>query len=199
MSDKMSDTRAVMPRLEFTHCAIFVDDLLEMEDFYSRVLGYPVTDRGELEYGEADNLPSAELVFLSLDADEHHQVILVSGRPEKIPFNPINHLAFRVRDLGEVRMAWRRIQGENVSEIRPVTHGNAWSLYFRDPEGNRLEIYTPTPWHVAQPFRVAIDLTLPDEEITRETLSKLEVLPTFKSRSARHEQMKVLTNTGDGE
>ena len=166
-----------MPRLEYTHCAIFVHDLPHMEDFYSRVLGYPITDRGELEYSQADNLPTARLVFLSLNPDEHHQVILVAGRPDKLSFNPINHLAFRVGSLDEVRRAYQVIKGEDVTEIRPVTHGNAWSLYFRDPEGNRLEIYTPTPWHVPQPFRVAIDLTLSDEAIVEGTREQLKDLP----------------------
>lgn len=182
----------VMPGLEFTHCAIFVHDLPHMEDFYSRVLGYPVTDRGELEYPETDNLPNVRLVFLSLDPDEHHQVILVDGRPDELDFNPINHLAFRVRSLDEVRGAYNTIKDEDVSEIRPVTHGNAWSLYFRDPEGNRLEIYTPTPWHIPQPHRVAIDLALSDKEIVERTHERLQGIPGFITREERAAEMQAL-------
>ena len=33
----------------------------------------------------------------------------------------------------------------------PVTHGNAVSVYFKDPEGNGIEIFCDTPWHVPQP------------------------------------------------
>ena len=33
----------------------------------------------------------------------------------------------------------------------PVTHGNAISVYFNDPEGNGIEIFCDTPWHVQQP------------------------------------------------
>lgn len=184
-----------MPQLRFTHCAIFVHDLDHMEDFYSRVLGYPVTDRGELAYPENENLPNAHLVFMSQDADEHHQVILVKGRPESLPFNPINHLAFRVRSLAEVRTAWQALQGEDVSEVRPVTHGNAWSVYFRDPEGNRLEIYTPTPWHISQPFRVPIDLTRSDGEIVDETLALVADKAGFTSREEREAAMQVLIDS----
>lgn len=186
-----------VPRLAFTHCAIFVHDIAHMADFYTRVLGLPVTDRGELNYPPTDNLPDAELVFLSRNPEEHHQVILVGGRPEALSFNPINHLAFQVTSLGEVRSAWHRIQSEDVSEIRPVTHGNAWSLYFRDPEGNRLEIYTPTPWHIPQPFREPIDLELPDAAIIESTLEMIRDIPGFTSREERTVDMHALIGESD--
>jgi catechol 2,3-dioxygenase len=39
-----------------------------------------------------------------------------------------------------------------------ATHGNAMSIYFRDPEGNRLEVFMDTPWYCEQPLREPIDL-----------------------------------------
>ena len=39
----------------------------------------------------------------------------------------------------------------------------------RDPEGNRLELYTTTPWYVSQPWRVALDLGDSDEVIHQTT------------------------------
>ena len=54
-----------------------------------------------------------------------------------------------------------------------VDHGNAWSLYFRDPESNRIEIYLDTPWHVAQPHRVELDLSLSDDKILRATEARV--------------------------
>ena len=32
-----------------------------------------------------------------------------------------------------------------------MNHGNAWSVYFRDPEGNRIEIFCDTEWYIEQP------------------------------------------------
>jgi catechol-2,3-dioxygenase len=52
-----------------------------------------------------------------------------------------------------------------VSELSPVSHGNALSLYFKDPEGNRIELFVDTPWYVEQPVRVPIDIRLSDAEI----------------------------------
>ena len=40
-----------------------------------------------------------------------------------------------------------------------MDHGNAWSLYFRDPEGNRLEVFCDTQWYVEQPCLEDLDLS----------------------------------------
>ena len=37
-----------IPRLSFSHMGIYAADLGRMEDFYTRVLGFAVTDRADL-------------------------------------------------------------------------------------------------------------------------------------------------------
>jgi catechol-2,3-dioxygenase len=136
---------------------MFVADPARMEDFYTRVLGFSVTDRGLLG--------ATRLVFLSRDAREHHQIVLASGRPEGLPFNPINQISFRMAEFSGLREMHRRLAAEKVRELYPVSHGNALSVYFLDPEGNRLELFIDTPWHCRQPLRIALDISLSDEEI----------------------------------
>jgi catechol 2,3-dioxygenase-like lactoylglutathione lyase family enzyme len=70
---------ALKPQL--THMAIFVGDMPKMRQFYMDVFGLTVTDEGKH--------PTApvEMVFMSADPEEHHQFVLVSGRPEDVPFN----------------------------------------------------------------------------------------------------------------
>ena len=52
-------------------------------------------------------------------------------------------LSFRVESLDGVKAFYALLKDRtDVSEIRPVSHGNAWSVYFRDPENNRLEVFT---------------------------------------------------------
>lgn len=41
-----------------------------------------------------------------------------------------------------------------------IPDSNAISIYARDPEGNRLEIFIDTPWYVDQPMRVPVDFGL---------------------------------------
>ena len=111
-----------------------------MEDFYTRVLGFAVTDRG--------NLGSTKIVFLSRDPREHHQIILASGRPDGGGFNPINQISFRMAEFAGLREMHRRLAGEKVR-----------------PEGNRIELFVDTPWYCKQPMRVPMDMKLADGEL----------------------------------
>lgn len=147
--------------LRFSHVGLFVTDMARMVDFYSRVLGFAVTDRGKLG--------AATLTFLSRDPRDHHQIVLVEGRPEGLPDRIVNQVSFRVDTLAELLSFYRRIRSEKPRELAPRTHGNAWSIYFRDPEGNRIEVFTDTDWHITQPVSEPIDLDRPEEEIRRQT------------------------------
>jgi catechol-2,3-dioxygenase len=150
-----------VPEFSFSHMGIFVTDPARMEDFYTRVLGFAVTDRGTLETPRGP----VGLVFLSRDEKEHHQIVLAAGRPAGAGFNPINQISFRMTDFAGLREMHRRLAQEGVSELSPASHGNALSLYFKDPEGNRIELFVDTPWYVEQPVRVPIDMKLSDAEV----------------------------------
>jgi catechol-2,3-dioxygenase len=161
-----------VPEFSFSHMGIFVTDPARMEDFYTRVLGFSVTDRG--------NLGSTALVFLSRDPKEHHQIVLASGRPASGGFNPINQMSFRMADFAGLREMHRRLEHEGVQDLAPVSHGNALSVYFKDPEGNRIELFVDTPWYVQQPLRIPMDMKLPDTEIWKWAEREARRQPGFK-------------------
>ena len=164
--------------LTLSHVGIHVTDVERMVDFYTRFLGFAESDRGTLADGRG------EIVFLTRDPREHHQLVLVTGRPKDLSYNLINQLSFRVDSLGTLREIQAGLPGEGAKELRSVTHGNALSLYFRDPEGNRVELLIDTPWHVPQPCRIPVDLSLPDDELWASIEKKARELPGFKSREA---------------
>jgi catechol 2,3-dioxygenase-like lactoylglutathione lyase family enzyme len=172
------DHQAAVPNIVFSHMGIYVHDIAVMEDFYRRVLGFTVTDRGELD---TPNGP-VFLVFLSRDPREHHQIVLATGRPRNLPFNIINQISFRVRDVAALRYFHAALKQERISDLAPITHGNAISLYFRDPEGNRIELFFDTPWYCAQPCRERVDFGKSDEEILAWTEQLARALPGFKPR-----------------
>ena len=161
-----------VPEFSFSHMGMFVTDAARMEDFYTRVLGFAVTDRG--------NLGPTSIVFLSRDPREHHQIILASGRPPAAGFNPINQISFRMADFAGLREMHRRLEQEGVQDLAPVSHGNALSVYFRDPEGNRLELFVDTPWYGRQPVRVPMDMKLSDAELWQWAEAEARKLPDFK-------------------
>ena len=165
-----------VPEFAFSHMGIFVADLARMEDFYTRLMGFTVTDRGDLETPRGH----VYIVFLSRDPREHHQVILATGRPGTLPFNPINQISFRMAEFAGLREMHRRLADEKVKELYAVSHGNALSVYFLDPEGNRLELFVDTPWYVQQPLRIPMDMSLSDAELWAWAEREARKLPGFQ-------------------
>ena len=90
--------------LSMSHIGIYVHDVPKMEDFYTRVLGFTVTDRGKVR--------GMDIVFTSWDAKDHHQVILVAGRPKELAYNHINQISFRVTSVEDLQAVWRRVKDE---------------------------------------------------------------------------------------
>jgi catechol 2,3-dioxygenase len=161
-----------LPKWELSHVGLYVTDMDTMRDFYTRLLGFKVMDAGELRHG-------FRLTFLSKDPKDHHQVVLVSGR-EKGARSTVNQITYRVASIKEVRAMYDLAVANKVDGVDPVDHGNAWSVYFMDPEGNRLEFFCDTPWYVAQPHRVALDFSLSDEEIAEATHKRIAGDPTTR-------------------
>jgi catechol-2,3-dioxygenase len=137
---------------------IFVNDINKMVDFYTRVLGLVVSDRDRMKDGR-------EIAFMTLDPREHHQVVFATGRPADLPYNMIQQLSFRAPSLSALRDTYVALKREPIVELGPISHGNAISAYFRDPEGNRFEVFVDTKWHVPQPCAEPVDLLKSDDEI----------------------------------
>src|SRR5437773_12316057 len=164
------------PAFAFSHMGMFVADLARMRDFYTRVLGFTVTDTGDLDTQRG----RLQFVFLSRDPREHHQIVLATGKPEGLPFNPINQISFRMAEFSGLREMYRRVVEEKVKELHPVCHGNALSVYFHDPEGNRIELFVDTPLYVKQPLRIQLDMSLSDDELWKRAEAEAKKQPGFQ-------------------
>ena len=145
-------------KLTWSHAVLNVRDLDAMLKFYTDTLGFTVSDRGPL----GPNAP--EIVFMSNDADEHHQLAMVPMREDETTGNPLNHVAFRVESFDDVKTLHTRLSEIDDMKILPLSHGNTLSLYFNDPEGNGLEVFWDTPWHVAQPQGKVWDTALGQDD-----------------------------------
>lgn len=171
--------------LAFTHVGIYVTDMDRMVDFYTRVVGFAVSDRGPRLQG------GGEIAFMTRDPREHHQLVLATGRPDKLPFNMVNQLSFLVDDLSTLKTLYGDLKREpGVEDLGPVSHGNALSAYFLDPEKNRIEFYMHTPWHVPQPHRISVDLTLPDARLWAAVEEDVRATPGFKRREEWIKEME---------
>lgn len=162
--------------LVLSHLGFYVRNLERMARFYREVLGFFETDRGLLG--------QVQLVFLSRDPAEHHQIVLASGRPDDAAYSVINQISLRVPDLATLRTVRDRVAADpDVTELVAATHGNAVSIYFRDPEGHRLEVFLDTPWYCEQPLREPIDLDRPDAEVMAQAEALARSRPRFQSRA----------------
>ena len=164
------------------HVGVYAHDRPKLGKFYASVLGLVVTDSGTARSG-------VSLTFLSGNPGAHHQLVLVDGRPDTAGFNPIQQISFMVDSLSDLRTVHGRAIAEGCSEMRVVTHGNAWSCYFKDPEGNVVEAYLDTPWHVPQPHGAPLDLSKSDEEIMTWTEAHCRETPGFMMIGDYQKQM----------
>lgn len=156
-------TRA--PNLMFSHMGLSVKNVAPMERFYTQVLGFTVTDRG--------SAGGMELVFLSRSPEDHHQIVLASGRPPELPANTanpqfgpsINQISFKMGSLDDLRDIHGRLEAHGGGHLFPANHGIAWSIYAHDPEGNNLEFFVDSDWYITQPFLIPLDFSLSNDEI----------------------------------
>jgi len=155
---------------QLTHIGLFTQQIEELEKFYTTVLKLKVTDRGLL--ARMNNTP---IVFLSGSETSHHQLVLAVGDRPTV----MQQLSFKVKTLADIRIAAKAASDYGVQGLRPWDHGNAWSVYFFDPQENLVEVYMDTVWHVAQPHGRPLDLSKTDKEIEHITFTAIKDDPTF--------------------
>lgn len=161
-------------QVSWSHCVLKVRDLEEMIAFYSDLLDFRVADRGPL------GPPGApEIVFMSGRSSDHHQMAFVATRGAEAATS-LDHNAFRVGSIAEVKQMIERVAADDrVVNHAPLTHGNAISVYFADPEGNGIEVFCDSPWHVKQPQAQGWDPSMSDEEVLADLEAKFRDQPEF--------------------
>ena len=118
------------------HVAINVLDLNRSLEFYTKVLGLKVTEREFSKPGIEYFLDcGGSLVGLIQGKGEEKHLLQDQGMGG-------NHLAFRVstKDFDKVI---EELQSQKVPITFSKKREKSWSVYFLDPDGNKLEI---TAW-----------------------------------------------------
>ena len=125
------------------------------------------------------------MMFLSTNPEEHHEIVLIGGRPDGADYSAAQQISFLLEGLDELREMRDRLVTAGVDINRYACHGNAWSIYFSDPEGNYLELYVHTPWYVPQPYADDFDLDESNDEIIRKTEALCRKDPGFMMETDR--------------
>jgi catechol 2,3-dioxygenase len=117
------------------HVVIKVRDLERSTKFYTEVLGLQVM---KLE-------PEIKMGFFASNGRDHHEFAAIEVGADA-PVSPahaigLSHIAFRLRDEAHLRAAYADLKAHGVEIVTAVNHGVTKSVYFRDPDGNQLEVY----------------------------------------------------------
>lgn len=121
------------------HCALAVSDLEDTERFYVDVLGFQRLEKD----------PDHGGVFLSLPGTSHTIDLFPAGAMgssvEAAARSPLIHIAFRVESYASLRDAYTTLRENDIEIQATIDHVSQRSIYFRDPEGNGLELYVEHP------------------------------------------------------
>ncbi len=113
------------------HVGLYCGDLQRMVDFYTRVLGFKVSDVNE-----------KGMTFLRFGADHHSFVLAPAPQPPSGP-SVLQQIAMEVADLDALKRIRAHLAGQGVkaSAIKHEGPGNDYTFDFDDPEGNRLQFF----------------------------------------------------------
>ncbi len=119
------------------HVVVVVTDLDRSVDFYTRLLGFQVSDVYGPDMGQGRGM-----VFLRCNAD-HHCLALVEGRDTPSTRTELHHMAFEVASLDEVFRAREFLLSNGVEIVMQGRRraGCQLEIEFRDPDGHTVEIY----------------------------------------------------------
>src|SRR5262245_51698409 len=120
----------VVTPIRFAHAVFRTGRFEEMKRWYETVLGAHVV------HG------NAMIAFLTYD-DEHHRIALVSTpgappRPEGAA--GLEHIAYTYATLGDLLATYERLKATGITPYWTINHGPTTSMYYRDPDGNQVEL-----------------------------------------------------------
>ncbi|HJY83246.1 MAG TPA: VOC family protein [Candidatus Binatia bacterium] len=115
------------------HVVLKVRDVQKAKDFYTRVLG--------LKVAYEDRQRNA--VFLSFGT-EHHELALfqlATGEPPEAAQLGLHHMAWQLGSFAELQAAHRELLELGIPIEATIEHNVTRSVYFFDPDSNRVELY----------------------------------------------------------
>jgi len=127
---RLLDTDSIIRPGKFAHVVLRTRQISVLSDWYAMVLG-------------AKTVFSSDFAaFLTYD-DEHHRIALLA-LPDVVdrPQNALglDHFAYTFDSLGDLLQTYKRLRGEGILPAWTINHGATTSMYYDDPDGNRVEL-----------------------------------------------------------
>ena len=120
-----------MPPTKLAHLVFRTNQLERMVQWYCDVLEARRT------------FSDSNIACITYD-DEHHRIAFVGHerwgeRPEGRCVG-FHHCAFTYSGLGDLLETYQRLKARGIVPWRPILHGPTLSMYYRDPDGNDVEL-----------------------------------------------------------
>ena len=112
------------------HIVLQTGQLERLRDWYLKVLDAHVVFENEM------------LSFMNFD-EEHHRLAIVQ-LPQPVPRTSMTvglaHSAYTFPGLESLLTKYEELRGADIHPHVPVQHGPTTSIYYRDPDGNMVEL-----------------------------------------------------------
>jgi catechol-2,3-dioxygenase len=114
----------------FSHFAVRTSRFQEMRRWYQTVLNASASFEND------------QLCMLTYD-EEYHRLALINVPGLQAPRDEawgVVHVAFTYKTLLDLLATYVRLRDEGITPVRPIHHGTAISMYYKDPDGTAVEL-----------------------------------------------------------
>jgi catechol-2,3-dioxygenase len=121
-----------MTELHLSHLVLQTGQLSAMRDWYLTVLDARVV------------YENPAMCFITFD-EEHHRLALLALPPEVLrertpSTTGLSHSAFTFGSMADLVARYRTLREASIEPRVPIQHGMTTSMYYRDPDGNAVEL-----------------------------------------------------------
>lgn len=125
--------------VKLAHIVMRTPDIKPFSDWYKTVLN------ASAAYESLDTHP--KLCFLTYDEEHHRLAIFEDDKVQTRAagyHGPLDHVAFTYASIEDLITTYKRLARLGIKPFWPIHHGSTISIYYLDPDGNRVELQYDT-------------------------------------------------------
>ena len=130
MSRELDSLDRPIPPAYMAHFVLRTRDLQKLKAWYEKVLGARAVFENPIA------------AFMTFDSEHHRLAILQNSdfKPAEEQSVGVDHVAYTLSSLDDLLHTYKRLSADSIVPYRCVNHGPTTSMYYRDPDGNGVEL-----------------------------------------------------------
>jgi catechol 2,3-dioxygenase len=124
------DVSMIKPKLH--HVTFKTSRLDEMLSWYGLVIGAQIQFRDQVAAWTTNDAANHRIAFLAVPG--------LDDDPRKVDHNGVHHTAFEYDNADDLMSSYDRLRKVGIEPAFCLDHGLTMSLYYKDPEGNYVEL-----------------------------------------------------------